>query len=472
MLFSPRVRLVKPDPTSLAIFKDDNFKSHLNHPYLQERQVFLFRRSKEHVWEAYVYFTFSTVNKKGVLRAATTSLWCLRLIARVKQGIEKEDEVHHLPSGAMIRIVRCPRNIKNLLKHPKKQIAHLFTTNDLASCSSFTFGQRSKTFIEYSVMGLAKSRFNKHCTLKNSAEDLYNLALTSPRACPYMLNAVLSGAGNDTRFDYGIPDGLSKEELRMHKEEALQGVRARLRASSTPEQFKKAYLAWLELNESLPRDIEPAIVKCKVGDKLFMAAEDLTVWDRMAPLLFVLATSKHMQDNPENLMVMATCIDTFIAEITPDDARYGIKPPDGHDLDWTKTAPGLEWVVSLVETHAAAQHAHVAYIAEQTRYSRESTVPTMREAHDLIVFGMLTDGINHYRYQGILGLIKNIALHTFVGSQFGGINLTDGVHDLIRNFLVGNGVSDFWLHSCKIEGDEAGDDPFDVIDSIGIKQAP
>ena len=472
MLVSPRVRLVQPDPTSLAVFKDDTFKSHLNHPYLQDRQIFLYKRSKEHVWEAYVYFTFSTVNKKEVLRAATTSLWCLRVIARVKQGIEKEDEVHNLPSGAVIRIVRCPRNIKNLLKHPKQQLAHLFTTNDLASCSSFTFGQRSKTYIEYSVMGLAKSRYNKHCTLKNGAEDLYRLALTSPRACPYMLNAVLSGAGNDTRFEYGIPDGLSKEELKMHKEEALQGVRARLRASSTPEQFKTAYLAWLELSESLPRDTEPAIVKCKVGDKLFMAAEDLVVWDRMAPLLFVLATSKHMQDNPENLTIMATCIGTFIAEITPDDARYGIKPPDGHNLDWTKTAPGLEWVVSLMNTDSPAQHAHVAYIAEQMRYSRASTVPSMRAAHDLITFGMLTEGINLYRYKGILGLIKNIALHTFVGSQYGGIDLTDGVRDLIKDFLGDNGISDFWLHSCKIEGDVSSADPFDIIDSIGIKQAP
>jgi hypothetical protein len=473
MLTTPRVALVKPDPPSLEMFKGDTFRSHMKHPYRQTRQVFLLRRSgeAEERWEAFVYFTFDTTNAKGVERTATGSLWSLRLSARVKQGVEKEDEVVELPSGATVRIVRCPRNIKHLLKHPKQQVAHLFSTNDLASCSSFTFGQRSGTYIERTVMGLCKTRYNEHCTRRASAEDLYNLALVSPRACPYMLAAVLSGEGNDTRFAYEIPDGLSKEERKLHKEEALLGVRARLRAEVTPEQFKKAYLAWLALNHTLPRDLEPRTLKCEVSDKLLMLPEDLPAWNQLAPLLFVLATSKHMQDNPENLFVLATCVDAFIAEITPDDARYGIKPPDGQDLTWTRTPAGLEWIVALVETHAPSQHAHVAYIAEQTRYSRESGSPEVRAAHDGIVFTMLTEAINRYRLQGILGLAKNIALHTFVGSELGGINLTEGVRAMIKDFLGRHGIPDFWLHSCKLARDESRLDPFDIIDAIGVKSA-
>jgi len=469
---TPRVRLVKPDPPCYECLEGENFQSHLGNPYQQDCQVFI-HESEEGKFDAYAYLAFDTPNHEGVVRTASGSLWKLDADTHFKQGIQFEDEVHVFPEGDVMHIVKCPKNIKNLLKNDKKHIAYLFIRNDLASFSSLTFGLSSKTCIEYYVIGMAKTDFNIACTVETSAEELHTLAMVSPRACPYMLAAVLSGEGNDTRFDYEIPAGLSKEELKLHKENALLGVRARLRTEFAPEQFKKAYLAWLVLNKTLPRDTDPEIIKNEVGGKLLMLPHHLPIWNKMAPLLFMLATTKHMQNNSKQLTVAATCIDAFIAEISPFDARYGIKPPgDKTRLDWTKTADGLRWMVKdLLPTHAVPQLAFANIIAEHTRLSHACLGPSEMAYHDGMVFDFLTTSMDQYRLQGLQGLGKSIALRTFLGSEFGGINLTEGVRARIKKFLSSYGISDFWLHECKIESNPNRRDPFDILRSIGIKPA-
>jgi hypothetical protein len=468
------VNPLAPAPEAL-----ENFKNHLGHGYSRKLTVFTLT-SKGFDEGVYAILSWKSTNKKGEKRMTNAALFEIMCDpSDIGEGLTAPDVIETLPNDERIRYIKCPQSIDKILKgkDARFQLAHAFSTNDMAGFDSFTVGQDNGQFIERWVIGNNKNSYNEKCTLDNAAEELFQYATTAKRVCPYMLESVLEQKGNDTRFDYGIPDGLSDEELKLHKEAKRAEVLPKVTAVGADE-FKRLYLQQLQLNKTLPMDTEPAVIKDKVGGKLIILPKDLPGWNALGPLLFLLATLRQMQSNPRNLVIAGTCLDSAIFEVSKNDKRYGIIPLDGQKLDILDTSEGRQWLVEITKTHGLAQREFCEKLrcnvnkARDTRFDRE-----LCKQYENEIMDMLTHGLNEFQY-GILGLVKHIALLMTLERVQGGIKLTSGVERAINKLLEENGIGgdtrvyEVILNIIPVSEDDPGDvgcikDSFEFLVQLG-----
>ena len=436
-------------------------------PYTQVQTVCLFEHGEEED-EIYIVLDFQTPNKKEINKTAMLSVW--RIL------YNPDEDVPHLRTvpdettvfgedEKKLSIIKCKVTIDWILKQEKAHVALPFTTNDPAKLDSFTPGLRSKQYNERYVMCLGKSRFSEEHS-KIDPRYPYEVAMSSPRVSPDMLNAVLERRGDDTRFlKRATPADATKDELKAIKKEALAEARAKIEALGH-EKFCELYRAWLQLNETLPKTTRPEIFKDDVGGNVLMTAGMVETWNRLSPLLFVYTESKCIRENPANCAVFATCDrQTWIAEVTPKDQRWGVSPKDGNELGWCASTPeGLKWLIETSKTHGEEQERFLAKLQEACHTANGCKIgnPELHKAKIEEAFTMLTDGLNGYKF-GILGLTKAMLLMLSRGELVFPVALHYHIDALFRS----NGVGGWWLRELSFEFDDDEMDPFALMRSVG-----
>ena len=456
---TPPTRMYKPPRDSVT-----KMLTPLGYPYITEDFYFMIEEADEK--KLYAFLNFKALNKKDEMKTTMISVW--EILCNVVEDMSpmrtKQDE-KLLIDETVVHLIRCRTTIDWILKQDKAQIGMPFTSNDPGMMSSFRPGFRNGQCNEQLVMCLGKTAFSEACCAKNPMIP-YNVAMTSPRCSPDMLDAVLERKGNDTRFiEKAVPLSLNNEERKDLKKERLAGIRLKIEAMGA-ERFCELYLAWLQRNKTLEKDTDPVVFKDKIGGNILMDHEMVETWGRLAPLLFIFATSKTWLENPANFAVAVTCDrQTCIAEVTPKDERYGVKPPDGKDLSWcAETLEGAHWLVKMLEKHGQEQEAFIARLQDVCETANGCRIGN-RELHAQMVaeaLEMLTDGLNQYKF-GILGLTKAIVLA--IGRDE--IVLPTDAHRRIKEFLTENGLGRWWLRVPILELDEDDRAPFEVVRSVG-----
>jgi hypothetical protein len=440
--------------------------SPFGHPYSLEQTVCMIETG-DNDKEVYIVLDFQTPNKKGVNKTAMLSVW--RILCSVEEDVphlrSKPDETT-VVGESTLHIVKCKTTIDWILKQEKAHVAMPFTTNDPAKLDSFTPGSTTGEYNENNVMNLGKTLFSEeHC--KIDPRYPYEVAMSSPRVSPDMLNAVLERKGNDTRFLKSTPGDwvLTAEEKKALKQKLLAEARTKIEALGH-EKFCALYLAWLQLNKSMPKDTPPAVYKDDIGGNVLMTPEMVETWNRLSPLLFLYTESKNMLENPTNCAVFATCDrQTWIAEVTPKDKRWGVAPKDSHDLGWCASSPeGLVHLIEMIKTHAEEQEGFLSTLEEVCAIANESKIeyPELHQAKVEEAFKMLTDGLNDFKF-GILGLTKAILIMLSRDELVFPVRL----HNKIDVFLRANGVGGWWPHELGLEYDDDETDPFTVMRSVG-----
>lgn len=444
-----KMHMDTPQDPYLRHFND--LTTFLGEPYYRTTQVFSIGSDNANIDSRYfAMHIWETKNKKGVMAVCAASVW------EIHEGGNPHflefpwTDVVRYGNGMYFHDLTGSQNAKDLLLMPKTHLVHGFTTNDPATFDSFSRGVEHKRCVEHAVMCVAKSKLHMAWVLKTPSEDLLKLALTSRFVQPHTLNAIVDGLGNDKRFDKNLPAGYDKfsdEEKATYKATALQAARERVLAVGA-ENFKKKYLAWIELNFSLdPIATSPEVFKVEVGRALLMSPEELVEWNRKAGLLFLLATSKYLSEEPVNLHIALCCKDATILEITPDDARYGVIPPNKESLDFVKTPLGKAWFVGLSETHGEPQYKFLAEF----------------DGHGQAALLMLTTKMDEYRY-GILGLTKRICLDFFTKPNF----LADDLLQEVSGSLAEAGLTPQWkLHGVDVFENPSTVDSFALLGHVG-----
>lgn len=438
--------------------------SPLGYPYIQEKFGVLIEEDDEK--KLYLLLNFKALNKKGEMKTTMISVW--RVLCDVEDDLlpmrNKPDEKTVI-EGTTVYFIRCDTTIDWMTRQEKAQIGMPFTSNDPAMMSSFRPGARSGQCNEHLVMCMGKTAFSEACCSKNPTIP-YNVAMTSPRCSPDMLNAVLERKGNDTRFiEEHVPRTLTDEERKALKKQRLAETRVKIEALGA-ETFCQRYLEWLQLNKTLDRSTDPVVFKDKIGGNILMDGEMVEKWGKLAPLLFIWAASKTWLENPANFAVAVTCDrQTCIAEVTPKDERYGVKPPNGNDLTWcAETVEGALWLIGMLKTHGWEQENFIGSLQDCFNTANGCMVsnPPLHAQMVTDAFGMLTDGLNQYKF-GILGLTKTILLAIGRGE----LVIPSNVHRRIQELLSDNGLGHWWLRAPILEFDEDDRDPFETVTRTG-----
>lgn len=403
--------------------------THRGSPYYKFEEFFAYGP------DIYALLYWKTHNRKQELHVCTATLWranCTwnEMLEEVPDDVRTEISngigIEHASEDKMMVEIRHAKVIEYLIGKGLDQIVHGFTTNDVMAFSSFTFTQRtgnnnSPRCVEHSVMCMAKTRLNMVHAERIPSAALKNIAMTSSFVQPHALLAIVNGAGNDTRFDKNIPPHLGESDKREYKLRQLAAAREEIKGMDA-DLFKNRYLAWLELNYTLDPTDDPAIFQ-EVGRCLLMDKDNLEAWDELAGLLFLLATSKLLAACFHTHMALATDPRTFIAEVTPHDAKYGIKPPDGKRLDYVATPEGRLWFLGLLSSHAPHQNAFVERL--------DCALKLGTTAGNDEAFQLLTDGLRRFQH-GMLGLVKRIYLNIIHDR----INFAPAVQTRVNNRLM------------------------------------
>lgn len=409
----------------------------------------------------YAMRTWETEHKKGDIRACAASVW------EIDCDPSKFNVEHlHFTVVDGTKLVRN-HNLNSFAQElreckDRRHLVHGFTSNDPACFSSFSRGYHYRNCVEYYVMCMAKTQIHRKYVVEHSAEQLVELALTSKFVQPHTLKAIVERLGNDARFEKDYPPGyedFSDEEKKGWKKDALEFVRSFIR-TMTPDEFKAKYLAWLDLNLILdPIHTEQEIFKVEVGRGLLMHKDELEIWDTYAGLLFLHATFKVLFHEPYNLRIALSCADATILEIIPDDARYGVKPPNGKRLDFVKTPEGKAWFVGLDKSHGEPQR---QFVRELDSMFTETLEGAALEKTTLL--DKLTKGLDEYQY-GIQGLVKKIYLCHITNPGW----FPKEFNHFLYNKLIELGISTDLLdcgpvHFCRVPG---GMDSFTLLGHVG-----
>jgi hypothetical protein len=460
---TPAVKMSYPNRPDLCMMK--NLKTHFGHPY--ERREDFFSRTEGDKTSYYIQQIFVTPNKKGIPKTAGIFLW-LVLPGDGAIEISTPGETVKAGDGSFVQDIACKTAQATMLALPKACVAYPFTTNDPACLDSFTFTQGSAEprCCEYYVMNLGKTAVGRTMCLDVPARSMLDLALTTRFIDSDTLIDMFEHLDNDHRFVERAPKNLTDAERKEHAKAELKRVRDEMTAKISPEHFVSLYSEWLDLNDKISPLREPAIFKDKIGRKILLP--EPAVWDNVAGLLFLLATTKILKRSPENLSLALVACSAFIAEVTPKDARWGVMPPEKNDLDWVaSTAEGKCWLIRTMETHGAAQDRFIAELQSLYTKSISTTEKDEQDACDRDFFGMLTRGLSEYEF-GILGLVKAIVLRCFIGE----LKIPCGVQVLIEKCVNSFGL-DWYFHmtsaySIDPETDVTDVDPFAWIGSTGF----
>lgn len=465
---TPCVRMHSPPLPPSKCFT--RFLSEYGHGYDVEK--IYFNTTIDGVTEYFIMLVFRTPDKKGEVRVSNISLWEILCDDdnEAPRDRQIQDTVHAFTGGDQLRDIHCKAATSQMKEMPRKHASKVFTTNDMAALDSFTRVQSKPRCLEYSVMCVAKTLHNKEFIAAMSDDDLVKLVMTSPFIKSDMLRDVLEDRENYERFTKRAPPGLSREEAKDHEKTALANLREREVKGMEPKMLKALVMRWEKRNLTLDPDSKPAIFKDEVGQKLIMSKESVESWDKLSGLLFLLATTKLAKESPVNLAFALTAAkDTFIAEVTPKDERYGVKPPklDGNKeherLDWCAETPaGKLWLVKLTKSHGAEQEAFIAKFKAEMDAANECSIRDVqtRSVHIESALDMLTDGLNEYKF-GILGLVKAIALRIFTGQ----IVLNGGFKNRIDVLLKPYGI-DWWFHDVHATFNTTEQDPFELLCSV------
>jgi len=468
----PATNLRMHSPREPPLKHLETMRSYLGEPYVRTTQAFSLTPTEDkrntryftmHYWE--------TKHKKGDVRVCAASVF---------EAVELDTDpcvlagMPHvqLDDGQEYRELTGTQLGSTLLAWTKKRhLVHGFTTNDIAAFDSFSRGQDYQRCVEHSVMCVAKTKIHTAWVQESDPDELVAIALTSKFVQPHTLRAIVDGQGNDSRFDKGLPpawDTLSKEEQALHKSGALEAVRMRIEAMDSME-FKDRYLAWLRLNLTLdPVATSPEVFKVEVGRALLMSRHEVRQWDQLGGLLFLLATSKHLTKEPVNLRIALCCKDATILEVTPDDARYGVKPPDGQRLDIVKTPQGKAWLLGLDKTHGEPQRHFVnlldTYLQEMRKFGEGGSTAEF-EATKLAAVDLLTRSMDAYKH-GILGLTKAICLRHFVQPGW----FHERLNERISEELSELGLTPRWnMHGVDVFEDPKTIDAFAMLARVGLE---
>jgi hypothetical protein len=445
--------------------KIKNLKTHFGHHY--ERREDFFSRIEGDKTSYYIQQVLVTPNKNDIPKTTGIFLWLVLPGDHVIE-VSTLGEVVKVSDGSFIQDIVCKKARATMLGLPKACVAYPFTTNDPACLDSFTFtqGEKEPRCCEYYVMGLAKTAVGRAICSHYTPEAMFNLALTTKYINSDTLLDMIEQLDNDHRFVKRAPEGLTEAERKEHEKAELKRVRDDMKARISPEHFVGLYFEWLDLNDKISPLREPAIFKDKIGRKILLP--DPAVWDNVAGLLFLLATTKILKRSPENLSLALVACSAFIAEVTPKDARWGVMPPENNDLDWVaSTAEGKCWLIRTMETHGAAQDRFIAELQSLYTKSISTTEKDEQDACDRDFFGMLTRGLSEYEF-GILGLVKAIVLKCFIGE----LKIPCGVQVLIEKCVNSFGL-DWYFHMTSAypidpESDVTDVDPFAWIGSTGF----
>lgn len=386
-------------------------KTHLGHGYTREIIPFSWKRHDQTTY--FLAQSTKTVDKKGVDKTSSLFLWMVCNGIQSLESFAVPDEVYKMDDGE-IRMIQCPLMAETLKVLPKRLLAYLFTTNDVAGMDSFTYSRPpwAPRCIENYVMASGKSLFVQSHVRSMPPEELFNLYLTSRFIDSDTIADILHGLGNDDRFQKRVPPGLSDEERKLWESDAIKTIRERMKTEVSPERFKELVGSWISRNLELSPNLDPVIYKDAVGRKLPMTPEMCQAWDKLSPLVFLFATSRFYWRSPADLnLALAAGFDgTWIAELTPKDQRWGVSPPNKKDIKWVSTTPeGLFWLLQALKTKGKAQEEFVAGLKTILNAKDISEPHRIDEA-----VLKLTDGLDKYEH-GILGLIKSIYLRLLTG---------------------------------------------------------
>lgn len=437
----------------------ESLTTYLNHPYYRNTELFSIQDEEGKI-TFYAMRIWDTMHKKGDVRACAASVWEINCDP-------SNFNVEHSPATICgTKIVRN-HNLSSFAREllackDKRHLVHGFTSNDPAGFSSFSRGYHYQRCAEYYVMCISKTLMHRKYVLEHSAEKLVNLALTSKFVQPHTLHAILEGLGNDRRFEKNLPPGykdFSEKEKAQWRESALIEPRNRIREME-PEAFKTKYLESIELNLALdPINTSPEIFKVDVGHGLLMHKEELVVWNSHTGLLFLNATAKVLYHEPYNLRIALSCMDATILEITPDDARYGVKPPNKQRLDFVRTAEGKLWFVGLDKTHGEPQR---QFLSELDYMFREALEWATLEK--TTVMTKLTKALDEYQF-GILGLVKRIYLHRITHPEWFPKEFSQFMHDKLEKLGIPRGL--FESGSVQLCATPRAMDSFTLLGHVG-----
>lgn len=407
----------------------ERMKTHLGHGYTRNIIAFSWKKNDDQV----IYFlaqSFETNNKKGVKTTASCFLWMICNGFERLESFAVPDEVYKMDDGEL-RMILCPLMAETLKVLPKRLLAYLFTTNDVAGMDSFTYSRPpwAPRCIENYVMASGKSQFVQSHVRSMPPEELFNLYLTSRFIDSDTIADILQDLGNDERFQKRAPPGLSDEERKLWESDAIKSIRERMKAEVSPERFKELVGSWISRNLELSPNLDPVIYKDAVGRKLPMTPAMCQAWDKLSPLVFLFATSRFYWRSPADLYLALTAgfDGTWIAELTPKDQRWGVSPPNKKDLKWVSTTPeGLAWLLQALKTKGRAQEEFVAGL--KTILNAEDISETRRIDEAVL---KLTDGLDKYEH-GILGLVKSIYLRLLTGE----IKLQPPASSMANNVVV------------------------------------
>ena len=462
-------RMHSPTLPPPAMFK--YMKTQYGYKYDVEELYFSIKTLNDDL-EYYIMLVFRTNDKDNEKRVAAISLWKI-VDEHTPTDPRAFDEIHVLDNKTEIRDIKCKGTQAHMFELERDNTGVGFTTNDPFAMDSFTRLQYKPRCTEYSVMCIAKTLHNEPFIAELSSGELLHVALTSPHVSADTLWDIVEDLPNDKRFQERAPKDLSREELKRFKVNALASAREAAKQLGA-EEFKARYQRWEERNLQIDPTSKPSIFKDKVGRGLLMCQPAARSWDKKAGLLFFLATSKNLSESPVNLALALTAHNAFIAEVTPKDARYGVKPPtlegktEGERLDWCAETPaGKAWFVALTKTHGAKQEEFIGRfkgLMDKAHATKRKDFDERQTYFDEAL-RMLTDEIDKYEY-GILGLTKALVLRVFTGQ----IKLHAGFEYHVMQYLRGFGIDWGFQYFHKVHvtlhTDGSDQDPFMLLQSV------
>ena len=441
--------------------------SNLGKPYVKNMRAFsLAKDGKE---EYFLMQALSTENKHGKLDVASVFLWkILNDDGNIERFMAPDDDAVPMTCDRKFNEINCPLAIEMLEGSPKVCLVSAYTTNDVAKHDSFTCSRppSAPRYTEQSVMGFAKLKYALTVHKATPAVALFECALTTPFMDFATFNAIVKDLHADAMFVKNTPEGMSKEQLKEHDKKELARAREEARASLSAEEFKALQYKWLKRCFEVDRTSPPALFKDQIGRKtLLPTQQDRDGWDRLAPLFFMLALSKLYKDDLVSLQLALTgALSAWNCEVTPHDANYGVKPPNGNTLDWVAETPaGAIWLIEKMETHGAAQDQFIAELkAILWDCSAITNTDEERAALARKALEKLTTGISTYTF-GKLGLIMAVLLKYFVGE----LVFPPALLYLMETECLKHDF-DWYMHKPTVTFDDESEDyePFKLIESI------
>jgi hypothetical protein len=462
-------RMHSPTLPPAAMFK--YMKTQYGYKYDVEELYFSIK-TLDNDLEYYIMLVFRTNDKDNEKRVAAISLWKI-VDEHTPTDPRAFDEIHVLDNKTEVRDIKCKATQAHMFELERDNTGVGFTTNDPFAMDSFTRLQYKPRCTEYSVMCIAKTLHNMAFTAALSSADLLHIALTSPHISADTLWDIIEDLPNEKRFKERAPKGLSGEELKSFKVDSLFKAREAAKQMGA-EEFKARYQRLEERNLHVDPTSKPSIFKDKIGRGLLMCQPAARSWDKKVGLKFFLATSKNFCESPVNLALALTAHNAFIVEVTPKDARYGVKPPtlegktEGERLDWCAETPaGKAWFVALTKTHGAKQEEFIGRfkgLMDKANATKRKDFDERQTYFDEALH-MMTDEIDKYEY-GILGLTKALVLRVFTGQ----IKLHAGFEYHVMQYLHGFGIDWGFQYFHKVHvtlhTDGSDQDPFMLLQSV------